>query len=181
MRTSSWILSVVVLLASVVAAPVARAENPNQVFAGRIMVSDKKFPTTAKSPSAYVAAIRKQAKTTFPEAKDDKGHWKIYFVAFLKSKLDDLEYLVKIYDNSGRQKQLLTSFEQFTNDRGQQQLAGNFSIDKQQVGVNKELLVTIEFKNKVLASGTFRPMGEGEHYSGKVDFSDEDTKKKDDE
>ena len=76
------------------------------VFSGRIIVSDKKFPKTATSPSAYVSAIRKQAKTNFSEDKEKKGTWKVYFAGFLKPKLDDLEYVVKIiYDVSTKNKQ----------------------------------------------------------------------------
>ena len=35
----------------------------------------------------------------------------------------------------------------------------------------------MESKNKVLASGTFKVLGEGEKFTGKVNFSDDDTKK----
>ena len=40
---------------------------------------------------------------------------------------------------------------------------------------NKDLLMTMESKGKVLASARFKVLGEGEKFSGKVDFSkDED-------
>jgi hypothetical protein len=156
----------------------AEAENPNVVFAGRIIISDKKFPRTATSPSAYVAAIRKQAKSSLNEGKgDDKGTWKVYFAGFLKPALPDLDYVIKIYDNTGGKKQLLTTFEQYTTDRGQQTLISYMTLDKKQVGVNKPMLMTMEYKNKVLASGGFKILGEGEKYTGKVNFSDDDTKK----
>jgi hypothetical protein len=155
----------------------ARAENPNVVFSGRIIVSDKKFPKTATSPSAYVAAIRKQAKTNFPEDKEKKGTWKVYIAGFLKTKLDDLEYVVKIYDVSTKNKQMLQAIDMYTNDRGEQTIISSVTLDKQTVGVNKELMITMESKNKVLASGTFKVLGEGEKFTGKVNFSDDDTKK----
>ena len=43
--------------------------------------------------------------------------------------------------------------------------------------------MTMESKGKILASGRFKILGEGEHYSGKVDFSDDDAngKKSDDD
>lgn len=159
----------------------AQAENPNVVFAGRIIVSDKKFPRQASSPSAYVAAIRKQAKTQFQESKEEKGTWKIYFAGFLKPALPDLDYVIKIYDNTGGKKQLLTTFEQYTTDRNQQTLISNLTLEKKQVGVNKELLMTMEYKNKVLASGSFKILGEGEKYTGKVNFSEDDANGKGDE
>ncbi|HEX3758804.1 MAG TPA: hypothetical protein VHW23_08870 [Kofleriaceae bacterium] len=160
----------------------AAAENPNQVFAGRIMMSSKRFPQSASSASAYVAAIRKQSQTNFVEAKDTHS-WKIYFAGFLKSPLNDLEYGIKIYDVSGKGQQLLVSFEQFTDERGQKTIAANLTLDKKQVGVNKELMMVMESKGKVLASSRFKVLGEGEKFSGKVNFSEDEAngKKADDE
>lgn len=160
----------------------AAAENPNQAFAGRIMMSSKRFPLQAKSPSAYTAAIRKQAQTSFIEAKDTHT-WKIYFAGFLKVPLNDVEYVIKLYELTGKSQQLLVSFDQFADERGQKTILSNMTLDKKQVGVNKELLMTMESKGKVLASSRFKLLGEGEHFSGKVDFSEDEAngKKTDDE
>lgn len=156
------------------------AQNPNQVFNGRIMVSSKRFPASAKSPDAYIAAIKKQSGVNFYENKEDHT-WKVYFAAFLKSKLDDVEYVLKIVD--ARSHQVLSSTDQYTDERGQQTMLVNVTIDKKSYGVNRELLVSIESKGKILAQGTFKILGEGEHYTGKVDFSDDEAngKKKDDD
>ena len=168
-------------LALVLGAGVAAAQSPNQAFSGRIMMSSKRFPQQAKSPSAYTAAIRKQAQTNFVEAKDTHT-WKIFFAGFLKTPLNDLEYVIKVYDVTGKSQQLLVSFDQFTNERGQQTIVSNMTLDKKQVGVNKELLMTMENKGKILASSRFKILGEGEHYTGKVDFSaDEANGKKGDD
>src|SRR5262245_40818341 len=104
---------VVGLLALVLGVAPALAQSPNQAFAGRIMMSNKRFPQQAKSPSAYTAAIRKQAQTSFAEAKDTHT-WKIFFAGFLKAPLNDLEYVIKVYDVTGKGQQLLISFDQFT-------------------------------------------------------------------
>lgn len=162
--------------------PPAAAQNPNQAFAGRIMLSSKRFPQQAKSPSAYTAAIRKQAQTSFAEAKDTHT-WKIYFAGFLKAPLNDLEYVIKLYELTGKSQRLLMSFDQFTDERGRQTIISNMTLDKKQVGVNKELLMTMESKGKVLASSQFKIVGEGEKFTGKVDFTAEEAngKKADDE
>ena len=159
----------------------ASAENPNQAFNGRIMMSSKRFPQSASSPSAYVAAIRKQAQTSFVEAKDSHN-WKIYFAGFLKMPLNDLEYAIKLYDVSGKGQQLLLTFDQFTDERGQKTIVSNMTLDKKQVGVNKELLMVMESKGRVLASSRFKILGEGEKFTGKVDFSEDEAsgKKSDD-
>jgi len=171
MSARTLLLSSVVALAVFVSA--ANAEKPNAAFAGKIMLSDKRFPSQAKSLSAFNAKIRSQSKTNFQEDKEKK-QWKIHFAGFLKSPLNDLEYLVKVYELSGGRQQLLLTFEQFTTERGMTALLSSMTLERKVVGVNKEMLVTMEHKGKVLASSRFKILGQGEKYSGKVDFSEEE-------
>jgi hypothetical protein len=181
MNARSLLVSLVCVL--VAGSAVAdKAEKPNPAFAGRIMLSDKRFPQSAKSIGAFNAQVRKQSKINFIENKTDKN-WVIYFAGFLRTPLNDVEYLVKIYDVSGKQQQLLSSFEQFTDSRGQASLMSSMKLERKTVGVNKELLLTMESKGKVLASTRFKILGEGERYNGKVDFSEDEAngKKKDDD
>jgi hypothetical protein len=169
---ASMIVSSLVLAAVLIPARPASAD-PNRTFAGRIMMSEKRFPLRAKSAAAYEAAIRKQSKTNFSEDKEKK-QWKIFFIGFLKQPLPDLEYVVKIYELVGRTKQLLSTFEQFTDERGQRTLTSNVILERKQFGVNKQLLVTMEYRGRVLASGKLKILGQADRFSGKVDFSEEE-------
>jgi hypothetical protein len=170
-----------VVLGLVVAPTAAHAQKgPEKTFAGKVILSAKRFPTAAKSASAYTSAIRKLSKRDFMEDKA-KGEWKIYFAAFLNKPLDDLEVLVKLYDVSDRTKNLLVSFEQYTDTRGQRTIISQFTLERKTVGVNKNVIIEIEYKGRRLAAGQFRILGEAERYSGKVDFSEDDTKGKDEE
>lgn len=168
-------LSFVVAVLFVTAGPAA-AEKPNSTFAGKIMLSDKRFPSQAKSLAAFNSKIRSLAKTNFAEDKE-KREWKIHFAGFLRQPLNDLEYLVKIYDLTGGRKQLLLTFEQFTNERGQAALMSSMTLERKHVGVNKELMITMESKGKVLAANRFKVIGQGEKFTGKVDFSEEEAAK----
>lgn len=169
------VVSSLMVLALVILAPrAAHAGDPNKQFAGKIMLSDKRFPTQAKSPAAFAANVKKLSKTNFNENKESHS-WKIYMIGFLKSPLTDLEYIVKIYELGGKGgNQLLQSFEQYTDSNGQKTLTSNITLEKKTFGVNKELMITMESKGRVLASGRFKILGEGEHFSGKVDFSKDD-------
>ncbi|MDX2094312.1 MAG: hypothetical protein SFX73_41160 [Kofleriaceae bacterium] len=169
---ATHLLSSVVLAAVMLFAGPAAAEKPNPVFAGRIMMSDKRFPMSAKSLAAFNAQVNKQSKTSFYEDKDQK--WKIFFIGFLKAPLPDLEYMIKIYDLSGKGKQLLSTFEQFTDERNQTSLISNVILERKQFGVNKELLITMEYNGKVLASGKVKIAGKAEKFTGKVNFSDDE-------
>ena len=161
------------IVLGLVATPVtAGPKGPEKVFAGKVILSNKRFPTYAKSASAYVSAIKKQSKRDFMEDKAT-GEWKIHFAAFLSKPLDDLEIMVKLYDVTGRSKSLLATFEQFTDQRGQRTIISQFTLDRKQVGVNKNVIIELEYKGTRLAAGQFRILGEEERYSGKVDFSEE--------
>jgi hypothetical protein len=169
MTVRSLLLSLVALLLFV--APAA-AERPNPAFAGKIMLSEKRFPFSAKSLAAFNAQVNKQSKTSFFEDKDKK--WKIHFAGFLKTPLNDVEYVVKIYELTGSSKQLLATIEQFTDSRGQASLLSNMVLERKTIGANKELMITIENRGKVLASNRFKILGERDKFKGKVDFSEEE-------
>jgi hypothetical protein len=166
----SSVLALVVFAGSALA---DKAEKPNATFAGRIMLSDKRFPQQAKSLAAFNAQVKKQSKSNFAENKEGKN-WKIHFAGFLKSPLNDVEYVVKIYELNGRGQNLLVTFEQFTDQRGQAALMSSMTLERKIVGVNKELLLTMESKGKVLASTRFKILGEGDRYTGKVNFSEDE-------
>ena len=156
-------------------ATAARAETPERVFAGKVLLSTKRFPMSAKSASAYIAALRKQSQSNFQEDKDSH-QWKINFVAFFRGALDDVEVQVKIYDVSANPQQLLSSFDQFLDERGQKSFVSSMILERKQFGVNKQLMITLESHGKVLAAGRFKILGEAEKMTGKVNFSDDDTK-----
>jgi hypothetical protein len=161
-----------VLLITMLAAP-ASAGDPNQVFKGKIMLSTKRFPLSAKSKDAYISAVRKQSSSNFQENKSN-GTWKIYFAAFLSKPLNDVEYVIKFYEIGRGAQQLLGASEAFNDERGQKTIVSNITLEKKAFGVNKQLLMTIENRGSVLASARFKILGEGERFTGKVEFSEEE-------
>ena len=82
---------------------------------------------------------------------------------------------IKLYDISTGRQEFLAAFDQYLDERGQQSVISTMRLDRATVGVHKHVLVTIENGGKVLASGKMKILGEGEHYTGKVDFSEEET------
>lgn len=175
MSPRNLLLSFVLASLVVLGARPAHAQDPNRVFAGKIIAASKHFPSYAKSQNQYIAEIRKLSKRDFYEDKQTHT-WKIYIAAFLRTPLNDVEYAVKFYDLGVKGHPLVATDDQFTDTRGERTIVADVKLDKDQVGVNKELLVTLENHGKILASGRIRIIGEGEHYSGKVDFSGDDTK-----
>jgi hypothetical protein len=87
--------------------------------------------------------------------------------------------MVKPYDISSGPPQLLGASEAFNDERGQKTIVSNITLDKKSFGVNKHLMMRIENRGTVLAEGRFKILGEGERFSGKVNFSEEEAQGKD--
>lgn len=167
------ILLVALLGLLVHVAPAAAGKGKvERTFGGKILVSDKKFPSSAKSENAFISKLRKQSKTKFWEDKANK-QWKVHFAAFFKKPLGDLEYTIKLYDISSGQ-QLISSFEQYTDSGDQTSLISYIILERKQFGVNKRIMMTIESRGRIVAAGKFMILGEAERYTGKADFSEEE-------
>jgi hypothetical protein len=150
----------------------ADAGKVEKKFGGKILLSDKKFPQSAKSESQYISKLNKQKKIKFWEDKANQ-QWKVHFAAFFKKPLKDLEYTVKIFDVSNG-RQLLSSFEQYTDSSDQTSLLSYLILERKQFGVNKKLQLVIESQGRVVAAGSFQILGEAEKFTGKADFSEEE-------
>ncbi len=164
-----------VLVAMAMAIPL-RAEagkKPEDVYAGKIITAKKRIPTSAKSTSAYISKLKKVKTDKFWEDKAKK-EWRIYFAAFFRRPLNDLEVTVKFYDVTSGPKHMIASFEQYLEGRGQRTLLSKAILERKFFGVNKVIYMTIENRGQVLASTKFKILGEGEKYSGKVDFTEEE-------
>ena len=126
MSARSVVLSSILLLSFLAGS--ARADDPNRVFAGKIILAAKKFPQKANSPNAYIAQVRKLSTRDFVEDKTDHT-WKIYFAGFLKAPLNDVEYVLKIYELTGKSQQLLVTADQYTDERGQKTIISSIKLD----------------------------------------------------
>jgi hypothetical protein len=154
----------------------AEARNPEDVFKGQIITSSKRIPTKASSKAAYISTLKRQKTSRFYENKSTKS-WKVYYTAFFRKPLDSLEVTVKIYDLSGGGKHMLTAFEQYMDKRGARSITSNVTLNRDDFGVNKNLMMTVESNGSILSATRFAILGEGEHYTGKVDFSEAEASK----
>jgi len=154
----------------------AEARDPEDVFKGQIITSAKRIPTKASSKSAYISTLKRQKTSRFYENKSTKS-WKVYYTAFFRRPLDSLEVTVKIYDLSGGGKHMLTAFEQYMDKRGARSITSNVTLNRDDFGVNKNLMMTVESNGSILSATRFAILGEGEHYTGQVNFSEEEAPK----
>jgi hypothetical protein len=167
------------LAAALFAAPAAHAKGskPEDVFGGSIKLSDKSFPTEAKSSSAYISAVKKQVKDRFQE-DTEKKRWMIFYAAFFKKPVNNLEITVKFYDVTDGGNRLVESYEQYLTERNQRVVIGVLKLKKWEGSYdpNSKILMTMESNGKTIAQASFYLIGEGKKYKGKVEFTDEETK-----
>ena len=153
----------------------AHARKPEDVFGGKIMLSDKQFSTQAKSASAFIANVKKQSKDRFWEDQEKTG-WKIHYAAFFQKPLNDLEYTVSFFDTTSGEQRLVESYEQYTGERGQRSILGSVKLKKGEGGYspNARILMVMANRGRTLAKASFYIQGESKKYTGKVTFTEEE-------
>ncbi len=156
----------------------ASARKPEDVFAGRILLSEKPYPTAARSPDAFIDAVKKQSRDRFQEDKDTK-EWRVFFAAFFKQPMDDLEITIRIYDVT-KGERLVETFEQYLPSRGQRAYLSSLTLKRGDgasgYDPNSKVHIVMDSRGKVLADATVFLIGEARKYKGKVDFSEDETK-----
>ena len=105
------------------------------------------------------------------------GKVRIEYAAFFSKPLDDVQCDLVIYDVTNHVRDRRTSTENFMK-RGDRVLFNSITLDKEDFEMNKKYLFVMENRGRTLATGELIIRGEGPHYSGKVEFSDEETKAK---
>ena len=159
------------------AAALADPKAPEDVLKGRIIITDQRIPMKWSSVGAYVSQLKSMNKTTLWYDKKT-GKVKIEYAAFFSHPLNDVQVNLVIYDITNGARDHRGSWEQFMR-RGDRVLFNSITMDKEDFEMNKKYRFVIEERGKNIASGEFILRGEGPHYSGKVEFTDEETKKRD--
>jgi hypothetical protein len=169
--------SLAMLVVVVGSAASAKGPVPEDALKGKIIISDKPLPTRWTSVGAYVAQLKSLNKGTLWYDKKS-GKLTIQYAAFFAKPVDDVQVNLVLFDITNGAHTQKVSTENFMN-RGDRVLFNSVVFDKEDIEGNKKYLLTIQDRGRVIASGTFILREEGPKYSGKVTFSDEETKAKD--
>jgi hypothetical protein len=170
-------MKTILAAALVCAATPALAKKPEDLFKHQIVVSSRRFPMRFSSDSAMVSFLRDNRKKDVWPEKD--GSWKFEFMCFFDSPLNDLQVSVKFFDLTEGDKRFVNAYDQFTSQRGQRVLASSIVLEKPQFGANRKYRMVVSNRGRELAETTFTLRGQGPNFSGKVEFSDEETRQSD--
>jgi len=171
-------VSLAVTMVSAVGA--AQAAKPEDVFKGKIIITKDRLPMRFASPGAFVSAIQsKKIDKIWPteEKGADHGIWNLEYIAFFAQPLNDSEIQIKFYDITGGDKKFIAGDPQYTREKGSRIFSASIQLAKPEFDVNKHYMMTMESGHRSIAMTTFWLRGKGANYSGKVEFSDEDTKR----
>jgi hypothetical protein len=164
--------AILVLLVGGVA--MAKGPAPEDLLKGRIIISDKRLPTSWNSPSSYVAQLKGLNKGTLWYDKKS-GKLTVQYAAFFAHPVNDVQVMLTLTDITNGAHQQKATTEQFLT-RGDRVIFNSVEFDKEDIEGNKKYLMTIATRGQVIAAGTFILREEGPHYSGKVTFTDDETK-----
>jgi hypothetical protein len=174
MRRSCLLLSLGVLLWATAA---SAGRKPEDLFGGRILVSDKPFPQSANSAEAYIDAIKKNTRDRIVEDKESK-EWRVFFAAFFKQPPNDLEIAVKVFDVTNGGKRLVDNFSQFLGNGQLRAYVSNLHLKRGDgtggYDPNTKVLMVMEVQGHVIAEATFYLVGEVKKGNTDVDFSKPD-------
>lgn len=166
-----WLLVLAVLLP----ATSSWARPPEDVFKSQIVITTKRMPMRFSSANAMTAFLKNNRKTTLWPEKDEKS-WKFEFASFFAKPLNDLQVTVKFFDLTEGNERFVNAYDQFTSERGQRVLISSLVLEKPQFEPNRKYKMLVTSRGRELASTTFTLKGQGKVHSGKVDFSDEETR-----
>ena len=159
----------------------ARAAKPEDVFKGRIIITENRLPTRFSSESAFAQTVQRSSiDRVWPaeEKGNDHAIWKFEYIAFFARPLNDNEITVKFWEISGGVQRFVRGDEQYTRERGSRIFSASITVEKPDFETNKQYLMTVESGSRVLAQTKFWLRGKGPKYSGKVEFTDEEARRK---
>ena len=179
-RAFSRAFLAVTMVGLVSAAGTAQAAKPEDVFKGKIIITKDRLPMRFSSPGAFVSAVQsKKIDKIWPteEKGADQGTWNLEYIAFFAQPLNDSEIQIKFYDITGGDKKFIAGDPQYTREKGSRIFSASIQLAKPEFDVNKHYMMTMESGHRSIAMTTFWLRGKGANYSGKVEFSDEDTRR----
>lgn len=177
MRSALAVLTTVAL--TVLALGQASARKPEDVFGGRILVSDQPFPTSARSEEAYIDAIKKNTRDRIKEDKEAK-QWRVCFAAFFKQPPNDLEVGVRFYDVTNGAKRLVSTLEQYLGSATMRAYVSELNLPRGDgtngYDPNTKIQMIMESHGRILADTTFYIVGEVKKGPTTLDFADPSSK-----
>ena len=172
---------VVLALGMVLFSSGAEAAKPEDVFKGKIVITEKRLPSRFPSQGAFIQAVRRASTDRIwpiEEKGNDHAVWKFEYIAFFAKPLNDNEITVKFWQIGMGSPRFVAADEQYTRERGTRIFSAAITVAKPEFETNKQYRMVLQSGRRIIAETMFWLRGKGPKYSGKVEFSDEEAKQK---
>ena len=149
---------------------------------GKLYLITKRLPMKFKSKRAMKGWARRHHKKMIWPDKKVKGEkqWKFDFMVFFGGKYNDVEVKVKFYDITNAKRFIMG--DSYYLNRGMDVFSSKMILERHEESFqpNRRYVMYVVTPNgkRTLAQAKFWLRGKGEVYSGKVEFSDEEAKRK---
>lgn len=167
-------MKIVALGFAVLASASGWARKPEDVFKKQVVIVGKRVPMRFSSPDAMISFFKNNRKEHIWPEKD--GPWKFEFMSFFAQPLEDFVVTVKFYDITEGGPRFVQAYDENTTERGLRTLHSSITLAKPDFQPNRKYKLLVTARGQKLAETTFVLRGEGQKFSGKVEFSDEETK-----
>lgn len=153
----------------------AKGSAPEDTLGGTIILTSKFFPKTL--PSA--ASLKKMNETKFAYDKDGKLLFN-YMVLLKKTDVIDVAADMILYDvTDGYPGSVVNASTFFSTDRAQRIYVANLALEEASTRGDRKYRLVFAYQNRVIAkSADFFIKAKEVKRDGKVEFTEEDTKKK---
>jgi hypothetical protein len=171
-----------VIAALVAVASLAYAKSIEDTLGGTIILTTKSIPAKLSSASAVKSLHQKSIDYATDAKKNAKGELEvtINYLVILKKALDRSGEISIIDITDGLPGNVKLSDTFFTSDRENRIFQPiPLVFTPTQLPGNRKYRVVLSSRGSVIAKGDFYLKAKAEKYDGKVEFTDEDTKKKD--
>jgi hypothetical protein len=161
-----------IVAALVAIASIAYAKSIEDTLGGTIILTTKSIPSKLSSASS----VKAMHTSKFSYEKEDKIT--VNTLIFLKKPLSSSGEMTIIDITDGLPGNTKVSDTFFTSDREQRIYSSPLIFDSKQLPGNRKYRVLLSYRGSVVAKGDFFIKAKSEKFDGKVEFTEEDTKKK---
>lgn len=113
------------------------------------------------------------------ETELTRRRWVSKMVVSFSSKLNDSEYHALFYEVNGRTKTYIDDMQIFLHNRDEKTFVQPMTLPRPKFKPNKKVEVVITVRRQEVGKTTIDLLGEEPRRSGRVDFSDEEARKRD--
>ena len=160
-RSWSKLVGIGVASALLVFSVAAAGRSVEDVFAGKVLILDKRPPTYFKTKGAFIRFLRGHSTKKVHENADKE--WVFETMAFFRRPLGDYEAQVAFYDvtdgRSDAQRRFVDGYAQQTMDRNTRILSHKARLTRPHFDAGRDYVVQVQSRGNVLARGSFSTRG----------------------